>query len=184
MDLRRAKSPYGLTCVGLVVSLLGGCGGVPATPAAVPATASADQPAVAASTIRRDGSRLLLPVTIPQLATVASADPDPVGEAVRAYLRAFKLNEKDLPRGLSIPWGFFYDDALHGDGGTARVTGRTGPKGHEVYEVIRVSCASVSPTSCPGRFMEIAPEPEIAPGPPPTSPSVPAGFPAPTIRWP
>jgi hypothetical protein len=78
-------------------------------------------------------------------------------ESVRAYLRTFKLNEKDLPAGLTIPLAF------HPEGwayvGAAKATGRTGPRGHQVYDVVVVS-GGQAPGEGAGiqGFLEIAPE--------------------------
>jgi hypothetical protein len=79
-------------------------------------------------------------------------------ESVRAYLRAFKMNEKDLPVGLTIPWA-----AAGNIVGTARATGKMGPQGHQVYEV-----TDLAGLTAPGvmasevhwlhEFVEIAPE--------------------------
>jgi len=89
------------------------------------------------------------------LASPRAASPADAGvvEAIRAYLRTFKLNERDLPPGLAIP-------AVHhsADNTTtvfvARVTGRIGPLGHQVYDVAEASCAPC----LGGHFIEIAPE--------------------------
>jgi len=78
-------------------------------------------------------------------------------ESVRAYLRTFKLNEKELAAGFTIPFAF------HPEGwayvGAARATGRTGPKGHQVYEVVVVS-GGQAPGEGSGSqgFLEISPE--------------------------
>jgi hypothetical protein len=96
----------------------------------------------------------------------AAASPsaeNPAVRAVQAYLHTFKLNEKDLAEDLSIPY------VRSGDGfswvGAARVTGKTGPHGHRVYEVVVVTGSIGAAGEGVGihAFMEIAPEPEAAP---------------------
>jgi hypothetical protein len=87
---------------------------------------------------------------------------NPVVRAVQAYLRTFKLNEKELPEDLTIPY------VRYGDGfswvGAARVTGRTGPRGHRVYEVVVVTGGMAAGEGVGTHaFMEISPEPEAAP---------------------
>ena len=72
-----------------------------------------------------------------------SADPGIV-KSVQTYLRVFRLNEKDLPAGLTIAFGFprpGWDkvDSEYVTGsielGTATTTGRTGPQGHQIYGI-------------------------------------------------
>lgn len=94
--------------------------------------------------------------------------------AVQAYLRTFKLNEKDLAEGLTIPFGYGRDD---GDSsvGVAKVMGRTGRQGHQVYQVVLAQCLG-----CRSRYMEIAPNP--APAAATQSSSATPPSPAPTVR--
>jgi hypothetical protein len=102
-------------------------------------------------------------------APVSPKAGDPVdaalAESVRAYLHTFNLNEKELKPGLTIPFGC----AGHTGGsswdtylvGIARATGKLGPRGHQVYEVIlRMSGGEAD---YEGRLVEISPEPEAAP---------------------
>jgi hypothetical protein len=93
-------------------------------------------------------------VEAPMFPDAASPYYGPVVNAVQAYLRTFKLNEKDLAEGLTIP---FSSDTRSSDtwGGTAKATGRMGPRGHEVYLVV----SPVIRTA----FMEIPPGPDTAP---------------------
>jgi predicted small secreted protein len=94
-----------------------------------------------------------------EIAAPAYPDPgSPVQESVRAFLHTFKLSEKDLVPGLTIP---FELRSQPGDApytcGIARVTGKIGPQGHQVYELV-ISGDWLIP-----RFMEIAPEPDTVP---------------------
>ena len=92
--------------------------------------------------------------------------------AVRAYVHALRLNERDLPAGLSIPFGSPVSGGTDHDyrGGTATATGATGTRGHQIYEVAELQCrsefAKVGVTCfSQHRFMEIAPEPDATPPP-------------------
>ncbi len=114
------------------------------------------------------------PVALGALSTtIVSPSPDPdtaVVKSVQTYLHTFRLNEKDLPAGLTIPYGF------PGAGlyvmGTATTTGRTGPQGHEVYEVGWVMCDT---HDCGGWYKLVEIAPDVAPaGPSASSPSLPS----------
>jgi hypothetical protein len=108
---------------------------------------------------------------VPTTAAAPGTPGGPAGvavvESVRAYLRAFKLNEKDLPVGLTIPWGVAHDDST--TVGAVRATGKIGPQGHQIYETFLLwSTAAPSrggETLMSHDFLEIAPEPESAPAP-------------------
>jgi hypothetical protein len=70
-------------------------------------------------------------------------------ESVRAYLRTFKLNERELLPGMTIPFTVFVfalDKSFSGRAEAARATGKMGPGGHQVYELTT------------GQYLEIAPE--------------------------
>ncbi len=109
-------------------------------------------------------------------------------DSIRGYLHTFKLSEKDVTAGLTIPFGFYADDPNLSDYclGTARATGKLGPRGHEVYEVVvlrgYVNWSGFTQDQGSSRIaMEIAPEPDTAlaatiPNPRATPP------PAPTAR--
>jgi hypothetical protein len=96
---------------------------------------------------------------------------NPAVRAVQAYLHTFKLNEKELPEDLTIPY------VRSGEGfswvGAARVTGKIGPQGHRVYEVVVVTGSIGAAGEGVGlhAFMEIAPEPEATPAVAAPSPS-------------
>jgi hypothetical protein len=106
-----------------------------------------------------------------------------VVHSVRGYLHTFNLNEKDLKVGLSIPFALSaYLEEASAIGnfcsvGTARATGRTGPQGHQVYEVIWVDVASgmAGVSISHKKLVEIPPDPETAAvptvGAPPPSPA-------------
>jgi hypothetical protein len=85
---------------------------------------------------------------------VGSAGDSAVMESVRAYLHTFKLNERELAAGLTIPFEFWGGNA--DVSGTARATGKMGPEGHQVYEVI--SSEGPAPNWRSRRLMEIPPE--------------------------
>jgi hypothetical protein len=87
-------------------------------------------------------------VTAPAFPQTGSA----VQESVQAYLRTFKLNEKDLVPGLTIPFAQRDSGAPPYTCGAARVTGKLGPHGHEIYELVIAGDWTLP------RFMEIAPE--------------------------
>jgi hypothetical protein len=77
-----------------------------------------------------------------------------VVESVRAYLHTFRLNERELAPGLTIPYAVFvgfFGNPPTGLIGTARATGRIGPAGHQIYEV---NLAGNSEQ----HFVEIAPQ--------------------------
>jgi hypothetical protein len=93
-------------------------------------------------------------VEAPMFPDAASPYYGPVVSAVQAYLRTFKLSEKDLTQGLIIP---FHSDTSDW-GGTAKTTGSIGPHGHEVY-------FAVAPRVFGYQFMEIPPGPDAAPAP-------------------
>ncbi|MGD0527435.1 MAG: hypothetical protein ABSE49_20000 [Polyangiaceae bacterium] len=82
-------------------------------------------------------------------------DPEVV-QAVQAYLAVLKLNEKELPVGLCIPFGGGSDVV---EVGVACVTSRTGAGGNRVYDVARIQGAAGSPGGATGfsTVMEIAP---------------------------
>src|ERR1700677_3278030 len=79
----------------------------------------------------------------------ASRDYGPtVAQAVGAYLRTFKLDEKALAAGLAIPWAGVDPkrDYINGSG-VSVAKGWMGPKGHLVYEVIGEGCNNGSCTN-------------------------------------
>jgi hypothetical protein len=82
----------------------------------------------------------------------ASTDNPRTVQAVRAYLHTFKLNEKDLIEGLTIPFAYGWVGDT-GSIGTATATGKMGPNGHQIYRVVLAECHG-----CAARFLEIAPE--------------------------
>ena len=101
------------------------------------------------------------------------AEDSVVTESVRAYLHTFKLNEKELPAGLTIPYGGTVAKNVDGSlVGVARATGKIGPRGHQVYELFALSYYgdSVHGASYMANghlFAEIAPEPPDVPAAPP-----------------
>jgi hypothetical protein len=93
-------------------------------------------------------------IEAPAGAQAGGADDSAVVESVRAYLHTFKLNERDLTAGLTIPfesWRGSVDVS-----GTARATGKTGPQGHQIYEV--VFSEGPAPNWRTRRLMDIPPE--------------------------
>ena len=69
-------------------------------------------------------------------------------QSVRAFLHTLKVNEKELTEGFTIPF------AVTQCGELAKATGKTGPNGHQVYQIISVyNCTASS-----RYFLEIAPE--------------------------
>jgi ABC-type glycerol-3-phosphate transport system substrate-binding protein len=90
-------------------------------------------------------------------ASAAAAESPAVVHAVQAYLRTFKLNEKELAENLTIPYTRYQPGVAIV--GAARVTGTTGPQGHQVYEVFAVFGTEGSSTGGGlHEFVEIAPE--------------------------
>jgi hypothetical protein len=90
-------------------------------------------------------------------ASAAAAESPALVHAVQAYLRTFKLNEKDLAENLTIPYVRYHPGVAIV--GAARVTGTTGPQGHQVYEVFAVFGTEGSSTGGGlHQFVEIAPE--------------------------
>jgi hypothetical protein len=83
-----------------------------------------------------------------------------VAKAVGAYLRTFKLDEKTLGAGLAIPWAGVDPkrDYINGSG-VAVATGKLGPQGHQVYEVIGEGFTNGGCTNV-HEFIEIGPEPD------------------------
>ncbi len=96
-------------------------------------------------------------------------------ESVRAYLHTLKLNEKDVAVGLTIPFAYVPPDGrgwipiepapdvrvsngMTYAGGSARATGRIGPKGHQVYEVRALTCDPSAQCFKQQKFIEISPE--------------------------
>jgi|HubBroStandDraft_1064217.scaffolds.fasta_scaffold233455_2 hypothetical protein len=179
-DVHRMRSLGGL---GFVAALLGGCGGA-ATPADTPRGAPANQ--------SPSGDTIESPASAENFASLRAAGrltyAAAAAESVRAYLRTFKLNEKDLSPGLSIPFGYYPSTTRENmdtnAGGSAKATGRSGPKGHQIYEVFSTNCWAHGVHPCYGErtFIEIAPEPEAAPAVPTASPSPTPPPPAPTPR--
>jgi len=97
-----------------------------------------------------------------EISAASAARPfdNALGEAVRAYLRTFHLDEKTLPPGLTIPFvGFVDDKAIVGG---ARATGKVGPQGHQVYEMMNLASNAVPGgggwTMMAHQFIEVAPE--------------------------
>jgi hypothetical protein len=86
-----------------------------------------------------------------------------VAKSVGAYLRTFKLDEKALAAGLAIPWAGVDPkrDYINGSG-VAVATGRLGPQGHQVYEVIGEGFTNGGCTNLHD-FMEIGPESDGTP---------------------
>jgi hypothetical protein len=68
-------------------------------------------------------------------------------------LRTFKLNERELTPGLTIPYAVFFGSINPPVGilGTARATGKIGPGGHQIYELNVAGDAE-------RHFVEIAPQ--------------------------
>jgi hypothetical protein len=102
-------------------------------------------------------------VAVPPPSVSSPASPLPgdprdtaVVESVRAYLRTFHLNEKDLAAGLTIPWEVNLPD-VYGVG-MARATGRLGPQGHQIYELTEFDYVLTAANHGSHRFLEIAPE--------------------------
>ena len=101
--------------------------------------------------------------------TAPAADPQGAVliESVRAYLQAFRLDEKTLPAGLTISWALGVPPrGSWPTFGFARATGKLGPGGHQVYEV--TSFDGVSPGGGGGlstqrHFIEIAPDTSAVP---------------------
>jgi hypothetical protein len=97
-----------------------------------------------------------IPLAVPTAREDSSCDAAIVA-SVRAYLRTFRLNEQDLPRGLAIPWRC--EALAERRFGAASATGRNGPKGHQVYVL---SAATYNRGTVPAgewfeALMEIAP---------------------------
>ncbi len=83
---------------------------------------------------------------------------DSVARAVRAYLRTFHLNERELVAGLAIPWSChaaFFEERV----GVASATGKLGSAGHQLYEI--TAATFNRGTTPPGEWLddtvEIAP---------------------------
>jgi hypothetical protein len=93
-------------------------------------------------------------IEAPASPEAGNAGDSAIVESVRAYLHTFRLNEKDLTAGLTIPFEYWGGNA--DVSGTARATGKTGPQGHQVYEV--VFSEGPLPNQRNRRLMEIAPE--------------------------
>jgi hypothetical protein len=97
-----------------------------------------------------------------------TAEGAALAESVRAYLRAFNLDEKTLPAGLTIPYAL--GAPPKGDSskfGFARATGKQGPGGHQVYEVTYydgVNPGAGGELSTFHYFIEIAPEASVPVG--------------------
>jgi hypothetical protein len=92
-------------------------------------------------------------VAMPASARTQTVADAAIAEAVRAYLRTFKLEERSLAAGLSIPW------VGGGEWGVAKPTGVLGPGGHQTYEIRRMLWVSGGVVEERGS-MEIAPEAE------------------------
>jgi len=95
----------------------------------------------------------------PPVAAIPAGDAAVV-ESIGAYLHTFSLNEQDLTAGLTIPFGVDYPSGPGSStvvpSGMARVTGETGPQGHQVYDVTDpLTCVH---NQCTSHLVEIAPE--------------------------
>ena len=92
----------------------------------------------------------------PRLPVASNGSDVAVVESVRAYLQTFHLNERELPTGLTIPWQFATPEIYAI--GAARVTGRLGPGGHQIYEVTEFDYKLYVANDGRHAFLEIAPQ--------------------------
>jgi len=147
----------------IVAALLVGCG---ASPATAPPSESPANPVPTGDAIESP--------TTPDAA--GQGYTSAVAESVRAYLHALRLNERDLPEGFSIPFGYLPPEPRSEArfstvyaGGVARATGKIGPRGHAIYDVRTLSCDPNANCFGSHKFIEIAPEPDAPAAPSPTS---------------